>query len=203
MADALIENPILNGPFEEPTRYWSFTDEGISSDWVEGRRSSAYFMPIARSKRSSQLEMETEWTADRIEENVFINEIRDRVGDWRQEGHPGITETPAAFSVWDSRRPREKAPLLPGRGGRDGDLPLRDRRPHCTSGRSARQRVATASGRCKPWPVSDRLQDGHWDRKDRGNGDVHRLADPESRSGAARPPFQRCLPCSGARNHDS
>jgi hypothetical protein len=51
MADALIENPILNSPFLEPTRHFKFTDEGITNEVVAGRRSSSYFIPIARPKK--------------------------------------------------------------------------------------------------------------------------------------------------------
>ena len=32
MADALIENPILNSPFHEPDRHFKFTDEGITNE---------------------------------------------------------------------------------------------------------------------------------------------------------------------------
>jgi type III restriction enzyme len=81
MADALIENPILNSPFQEPDRHFKFTDEGITSEIVEGRRSSSYFIPIARpKKKGKQLAFDTEWTQDRIEENKTVNRIRQRVG---------------------------------------------------------------------------------------------------------------------------
>ena len=46
MADVVIENPILNSPYEAPTRYWKFDDDGITDQVQEGRRQSAYFMPI-------------------------------------------------------------------------------------------------------------------------------------------------------------
>jgi type III restriction enzyme len=39
MPDVLIENPILNSPFEEPTRHFRFTEDGITNDVVEKRRS--------------------------------------------------------------------------------------------------------------------------------------------------------------------
>ena len=45
MPDALIENPILNSPFAAPERHFKFTDEGITNEIVDGRRSSA-FIPI-------------------------------------------------------------------------------------------------------------------------------------------------------------
>jgi type III restriction enzyme len=108
MPDSPIENPILNTPIDEPTRHWRFTDEGISNEWDEGRRRSAYFMPIAKSKRSDQMQFETEWTADRIEENRFINDVRDRVATWRRAGHPGVTETTHRLLAHWTREDREK-----------------------------------------------------------------------------------------------
>lgn len=69
MADARIENPILNSPFREPKRHWRFSDEGITNDVVEARRTSAYFVPIASpKKKNGQVAFETEWTQDRLEE---------------------------------------------------------------------------------------------------------------------------------------
>ncbi len=38
MADVVIENPILNSPFREPSRHWRFGDTGITNEVVEGRR---------------------------------------------------------------------------------------------------------------------------------------------------------------------
>ncbi len=54
MADALIENPILNSPFGEPERHFKFTDDGITGEIVAGRRSSSYFIPIARPKKKGK-----------------------------------------------------------------------------------------------------------------------------------------------------
>jgi type III restriction enzyme len=92
VADAVIDNPILNAPFEEPGRHWKFERDGITNEIVDGRRVSSYFMPIPKSKRGGdQLEFVTEWTADRIEENRTINQIRERIGAWRRAGHSGVT----------------------------------------------------------------------------------------------------------------
>ncbi len=85
MPDAVIDNPILNSPFRAPTRHFRFGDEGITSEVVEERRESAYFMPIPAAKKKSQIHFDTEWTRDRIEENRFINRVRGRVDLWRRE----------------------------------------------------------------------------------------------------------------------
>lgn len=92
----VIENPILNSPYEAPTRYWKFDDDGITDQVQAGRRPSAYFMPIPAVKRKqavqAQLEF-VEWTKDRIEETRFVNQLRLAVDRWRIEGWPGATAT--------------------------------------------------------------------------------------------------------------
>ena len=37
MSQVVIENPVINSPFEEPTRHFRFGDEGITNDVVDGR----------------------------------------------------------------------------------------------------------------------------------------------------------------------
>ncbi|MDO8671521.1 MAG: hypothetical protein Q7O66_08845, partial [Dehalococcoidia bacterium] len=72
MKQVVIENPILNSPFDEPQRHYQFDEEGITNQIVESRRISSYFMPIAQpKKKGKQLSFDTEWTRDRIEENKF------------------------------------------------------------------------------------------------------------------------------------
>jgi hypothetical protein len=77
MSQVVIDNPIINSPFEEPTRHFKFDDEGITNEQVEGRRISSYFVPIARPRKSAggakQEVFDTEWTQDRIEENKLVN----------------------------------------------------------------------------------------------------------------------------------
>ncbi len=108
MADTLIENPIINAPFEEPTRHFRFTEDGITSEIVEERRVSAYFMPIAKAKKSAQAQFETEWTADRLEENRFINRVRERVMLWRRGGWRGVTPTTRRLLEYWSDGERER-----------------------------------------------------------------------------------------------
>jgi len=109
MADAVIDNPILNSPFGEPSRHWRFGDTGITNDVVEGRRPSSYFMPIPASKvRGKQLQLETQWTRDRIEENARINRVRERVTAWRSLGWPGVTPTTRRLLEYWTNEQREK-----------------------------------------------------------------------------------------------
>ena len=109
MPQVVIDNPILNSPFEEPTRHFEFGDEGITNEIVEKRRTSSYFIPIAQPrKKGKQLQFETEWTKDRLEENRVVNLVRERVGAWRRGGHVGVTPTTSRLLTYWANPEREK-----------------------------------------------------------------------------------------------
>lgn len=93
MKQVVIENPVINSPFEEPQRHFKFSEDGITDEIIEARRISSYFVPIPqpRKKNTKQFSFDTEWTADRIEENKFINRVRERVTIWRQGKYQGVT----------------------------------------------------------------------------------------------------------------
>lgn len=110
MAQVVIENPIINSPFEEPARHFRFSDEGITNEIEMGRRESSYFVPIPKSKTKGKKQMafDTEWTQERIEENKFINQVRERVDRWRKGGFVGITRTSAALLEYWKRPDRAR-----------------------------------------------------------------------------------------------
>ena len=108
MSQVVIENPVINSPFREPTRHFRFTDEGITNEIESGRRISSYFVPIAqpRKKGSKQLLFDTEWTQDRIEENKLVNQIRTQVKLWRKGGYLGVdTDNEPATRLLECSRP--------------------------------------------------------------------------------------------------
>src|SRR5579864_1083777 len=94
MPDVIIENPIINSPYEEPGRHFVFAQTGITNEIAQGRRESSFFIPIAPVKRrGAQLAFDTEWTLDRMRTNDLINRIRTEVQHWRKGGYVGITPT--------------------------------------------------------------------------------------------------------------
>src|SRR5215217_8995971 len=105
----VIENPVINSPFREPERHFRFSDEGITSEIVESRRVSSYFIPIPKpKKKGSQLAFDTEWTQDRVEENVFINRVRFHVQRWRKSGYKGVTKTTRHLLEYWTNSERER-----------------------------------------------------------------------------------------------
>src|SRR5260221_7735261 len=90
----VIENPVINSPYEEPRRQFVFDNEGITNQTAEGRRVSTFFIPIAPPKREeAQLQIEGMMAADRMRPNVLINRIREEVALWRQGGYRGVSPT--------------------------------------------------------------------------------------------------------------
>lgn len=104
----VIENPILNTPFAVPARHFRFDDEGITDEIVEGRRPSSYFMPIPKAKKKGGQLAFNEWTGDRIEENRLINQVRERIGRWRELGWPGVTPTTRQLLEYWTNPERER-----------------------------------------------------------------------------------------------
>ena len=112
MKQVVIENPVINSPYDEPKRHFKFTEEGITDEIIEGlRRPSSYFIPIARPRsrgRQAQLHLDTEWTEDRLKENDEINRIRARVAIWRKGGYVGVTKTTSRLLEYWNNPDREK-----------------------------------------------------------------------------------------------
>src|SRR6266851_4411483 len=109
MKPVVMENPILNVPFEMPRRHFKFNEDGITDEIKASRRPSSYFVPIASpKKKGKQLTFDTPWTQDRAKENDDINFIRSRVGLWREQGYPDITPVTRGLLEHWTRTDRER-----------------------------------------------------------------------------------------------
>ena len=202
MSQVVIENPIINSPFDEPTRHFRFSDEGITDEIGDGRRTSSYFVPIAKSKKkgSKQLQFDTEWTQDRIEENKLVNDIRRRVALWRKGGYVGVTTTTARLiAYWTDPNRKKKLFFCQNEA-------LETRHLHCRGGKEVRgcmdrERDTRGKRHIEPWTAAYGVQDGNRLRQNRRHGHAHRLAhSQQTRQPAGRPLF-RHLPDRHARHH--
>ncbi len=104
MAQVVIENPVINSPYEEPTRHFVFDEDGITNEIAGSRRRSSYFVPIPPpKKKNAQAPLAPSWTSERVKENEFINNVRSRVSGWREGGYTGIsTVTRELLDYWRS-----------------------------------------------------------------------------------------------------
>src|SRR4051794_8318635 len=99
VARQAIENPILNTPYDAPSRHWRFDDRGvIVPEIVEGRRASESWIPIPRTTKKQpgmavQEELELGHTAERRLRNEQVDHVRFAVDLWRRRGYPDVTPT--------------------------------------------------------------------------------------------------------------
>ena len=97
-ADAL-QNPIINRPYDPPTRHFVVGSRGPTGEIKPGRRPSESFIPIPQSKKargnvladSTALEIDLDFTGERREANSLINQIRDDVELWRARRYEHVT----------------------------------------------------------------------------------------------------------------
>lgn len=96
-ADALA-NPVINRPYDAPTRHFVMGPNGPTGEIRPGRRASESFIPIPRAKKKSagtstydQVAFELDVTGERREINSLINQIRDEVELWRARGYEHVT----------------------------------------------------------------------------------------------------------------
>ena len=110
MNQVIIENPIINSAFSEPKRHFRFDEDGITDYILNFRRISHYFIPIAQPKKKSKpLELDLgEWTQDRVEENKFINQIREKISIWRRGGYLYVTPTTKKLLEYWNNPDRER-----------------------------------------------------------------------------------------------
>ena len=83
-----VEQPILNSAFEEPREYWQI-EEGRPPTRQSGRRPAGYFY---RDPRGPEPEAGQAARGD-WQELSLVNQIRERLAAWREEGYPGASRT--------------------------------------------------------------------------------------------------------------
>lgn len=104
VAGAFFEHPILNSPYEEPTRHHALDPKGqpLAAPPVQGRRKSELISPVPapkkQSKKAKQAESQDLFAEEEGEEQAYtlaiINEIRSHVSAWRALPNPadwGVT----------------------------------------------------------------------------------------------------------------
>src|SRR5712692_2566312 len=78
-----IEQLILNSPYKEPSRYWSYQRETREFILKEGRRPAGY---VRASESSKSFDDPGEFI-----ELPLVNQIRPRVNAWRGADYPGVS----------------------------------------------------------------------------------------------------------------
>ena len=83
MEQTTIDQLIINGPYDEPKKYWRYHRESRSFSRQPGRRSAGYL----KASRNSRIFDDP----GIFVEIPLVNQIRLRVKAWREAGYPGVT----------------------------------------------------------------------------------------------------------------
>ena len=112
---ATADNPILNAPYAEPERHYATDTQGNLNykDVRDGRRvftPDVPQVPVGQQAQGSMFDL-NDLKADYGEQ--LVNQLRERIRDWRQSGYQGITSrvTRDLLAYWfanPERAPHQK-----------------------------------------------------------------------------------------------
>ncbi len=125
MTARFFDGPILNSPYEYPSRHWELDGTGQPTDRVLERRRDVSFVtpiPVARKRKGTQLELVADETAQRLATGdrqyrlvETIASIRRQVDSWRAlpESQWRVTpETARLLKHWRHHRFNEIRPFF-------------------------------------------------------------------------------------------
>jgi len=95
MSNPFFEHPILNSPYEIPTRHWELDAEGQPTQQIlESRRRADFITPIPKAKKQKKTAQQPGFVFDEgaglstesqaYDPNSIINEVRGYVDQWRK-----------------------------------------------------------------------------------------------------------------------
>ncbi|MDI3339829.1 MAG: DEAD/DEAH box helicase family protein [Sphaerobacter sp.] len=98
-----VDQPILNNPYREPTRYWVY--ENRQPTIWPGRRPAGYYIRNSHRPLDAPLAMDKD---EHFVELALVNTIRKRVSEWRQRGYPGVTPVTRKLLAHWTREGRDR-----------------------------------------------------------------------------------------------
>ena len=129
MSDRFFDRPILNSPYEYPSRHWELDETGQpTSRILDRRRHVSFITPIPKPKKRGQREMDFDEAAQALETDgqqyqlmEIINALRRQVDAWRAIPDPArwrvTPETARLLRHWRSHRANSR-----GERHRFGDI---------------------------------------------------------------------------------
>ncbi|HCK82702.1 MAG TPA: restriction endonuclease [Candidatus Competibacteraceae bacterium] len=118
MSNSFFDGPILNSPYERPTRHWELDDAGQPTEQIiETRRRAQFITPIPKPKKRKQVATQQSLVFDegrglstkaqQYDPTSIINEVRAHVETWRALPNPQqwqvTPETARLLQHWRSR----------------------------------------------------------------------------------------------------
>ena len=87
MSQKVIDQLIINSPYEEPGRHWLFLRERQEFELKDGRRLAGYWKATGKTSRNFD-------DPGEFVEIPLVNQIRPRVRVWKENNYPNNCPVP-------------------------------------------------------------------------------------------------------------
>ena len=118
MDNRFFEQPILNSPYEYPSRHWELDDAGQPTNRIiDKRRLVSFITPIPKPKKRKQNQRDLifdeaakalETATQQYDPTPIINDLRRRIDRWREQPNPSgwhvTPETARLLQHWRNHR---------------------------------------------------------------------------------------------------
>ena len=124
MANKFFEQPILNSPYDYPSRHWELDENGQPTQRInEERRRAEFITPIPKPRRKKDSKQQTRIAFDegkglsdekqQYDPTSVINELRKYIDEWRQLPSSDWQVTPETARLLDHWRNHEYSSFQP------------------------------------------------------------------------------------------
>lgn len=89
LGNRFFNDPVLNSPYAEPSRYWALDEHNNpTGEIISGRRAASFVTPVPGARTAtgpqSGFQFANPLNLPGYDQNTYINHIRSRVSTWRQ-----------------------------------------------------------------------------------------------------------------------
>ncbi len=165
MSDSFFERPILNSPYECPTRHWELDETGQPTQQiVERRRPAQFITPIPRPRKSKKAAEQESLVFDegkqlstaeqQYDTTSVINKVREQVERWRRipvkDQWQVTPETARLLDHWRNHRFSHIRPFFCQVEAVETAIWLTEVAPHSVAGKRFLEHIANANKDANP-----------------------------------------------------
>jgi type III restriction enzyme len=165
MSNPFFERPILNSPYQRPSRHWELDDDGQPTQQIKDERRRAEFItPIPKPKKrrrdadQGELNLDTAQglsdTSQEYDPTPIINQVRNLVDAWRRFPSPsqwGVTpETARLLQHWRHHNFQDTRPFFCQLEAVETAIWLTEVAPHTKDGKFLLSHLSRANDEANP-----------------------------------------------------
>jgi type III restriction enzyme len=165
MSNPFFDHPILNSPYDSPTKYWELDESGQPTQIaLEGRRPAKFITPIPKPKKQKSNKQQIGFIFDeginlssknqQYDPTPIINEVRSYVEAWRQLKNSNqwqvTPETARLLQHWRHYKFNNVRPFFCQVEAVETAIWLTEVAPHSNGGKQLLEHLASANNDANP-----------------------------------------------------